>query len=380
MPLAMISTCVFVLMALTGDAVSGSVADELGEEFAPLLALLEVVGDPDESAESRLASEVELVGALREAPPSFLVPIFQSLALPVGEWRDPRIFHSQLAGRRVPFPAISSHYSTESQVLSARLRIWEAATSIVSPVDQRSVVLEGLFDEFETEFQMRQLLAMSRRGWSPGMLERLRGIAIDRQKDTFVRLSAANTILDMQHATEFAEFMKSRYMFVDTLWDERGSDFAFRLSPRLARNFRLIDPERDARVHVLVLDWYQYEQERAQRRRAPVYGGALSRLDGHFNNISGQYRDPRAQISKEQREQRDRLIALRREARETGDDTKLREFKAEVAAQQQAELELRIERIDAWIVGNRDRLEQEAEEYQRERMREKGRTSPKCDG
>jgi hypothetical protein len=63
-------------------------------------------------------------------------------------------------------------------------------------------------------------------------------------------------------------------------------------------------------------------------------------------------------------------MALQKKASETGDDRELREFEEQHAEQQRKVFEQRIERIDAWIAANRDRLERQAREFGRERQRQ----------
>jgi hypothetical protein len=93
-------------------------------------------------------------------------------------------------------------------------------------------------------------------------------------------------------------------------------------------------------------------------------------MDRFFGNVSGLYIDPRsAEANRRFYERRDRRFELSSEAGETGDDTRLREYEAELAAQQRQELETRIERIDAWIAANRERLEQEAVAFEAEQQR-----------
>jgi hypothetical protein len=91
----------------------------------------------------------------------------------------------------------------------------------------------------------------------------------------------------------------------------------------------------------------------------------------HFGNITGLYEERRGTTSDQALAIVRQRNSLREKARATGDDTKLREFDAQVAEQQQQELQTRIERIDAWIATNRDRLEQEANDFARRRAEER---------
>ncbi|TVQ52850.1 MAG: hypothetical protein EA377_09335 [Phycisphaerales bacterium] len=329
-----------------------------------LVELLAVVNDHTIPCEDRAEAERELIESSHDV--SMLPILFSNLADPI---------FSTLAQAEVPIEAAYAsipgtgsaetdclYLPTEAQVAYARFRIWKAFSRNGKPEDVRMQVYADLFEEANSRVQFVHFIGESRRNWTPKVREHIMSIYQDPEQSAHARLAGAHTLLDMRRATPDLEQRQIRERMIAIAWGERGSEFPLRMGKRLGFE--------DPRVAALKLDGYDHEVERAGQSTP----SAVHLIDTYFGNVSRLYIDRRsAEWSRRWVEYRDERIALQEEARETGDDTKLREFEAEVAAQQQAELELRIERIDAWIDENRDRLEQEAEEYHRERMRERSR-------
>lgn len=240
-----------------------------------------------------------------------------------------------------------------AQVYYALGRVWSDLVRYAEPKDERHSIFNDLLDEAATEFQHLKLVHGSRWNWTPPVREHVLKLYMNQDHSARLRYSAAHTLLDMHHATPHMEILTIRDELVAAAWAERGSELALRMGQRLR--------ETDPRVAVLKMDWYDHEVEQSAKTGRPP--GAAHMIDGYFGNISGMYRDPRAPLTEEELEQRDKRLALMQEARETGDDTKLREFKEEIAEQQRKEFEQRVEKVNDWIEANRERLEQEAEAF-----------------
>lgn len=334
-----------------------------------LTELLRVVNDHTIPCEDRAAAERELIESSHDV--SMLPVVFSNLEDPV---------FSTLAKSEVPIEAAYVGYSgtgsaatdclylpVHAQIAYARFRIWRAFAANGEPEEERKQVYADLFKEANTRIQLRHYIGGSGRNWTPQVRQHLLSIYQNPERSVEVRYSAGGGLLSLHHATPFHEHRSTREELIATAWEERKSELALRMGQRLTA--------KDARVAALKLDVYDHEVEKAGHTTP----SAVHLIDTYFDNVSGLFLDPRsAEGHRQWIKYRDERMALQMEASETGNDTKLREFEAETAEQQRKELELRIERIDAWIAENRERLVQEAEEFaeQRERERQRERAEP----
>ena len=247
----------------------------------------------------------------------------------------------------------------------ARIRLWDHFARHAEPEAERKRIIAKLFDEFEGEFQFRQLINAATWNHSSGLEQKLWKLFVDRERPSSMRIRGATALRSITDG-------RCSRQIIEYVWSERGSDVATSLGggiggPRFHHPY----------LGVLKFDWYERELARAAERTDPVPTELLNRMDSYFNNITGLYEES----SSIRRERLDAIVrqrnSLHQEARATGDDSKLREFEAELAERQRQELETRIERVDAWIAANRERLEQEAVafEHEQQRRRELQRSS-----
>ncbi len=274
--------------------------------------------------------------------------------------------HSPVERIAMPFAtgSIKAEWDADApvsvQIANARGRIWSSLAHGAEPESERHRIYSDLFDQAQSPYHLRRLITTaSRQNWTPKVRKHLLSIYQNADLSAGIRSDAGNTLLDMHHKTPRIEFLETRKSIIDAAWKERHTPFAHLLGERLGA--------RDPRAALLRLDWYDQRLEQARKEGRLPMKGMVDAIDAVFENISGLYRNPRAALTHKEIERRDRRFEFMQEARETDDDTKLREFEAELAAKQQAELEERIEKIDAWIAANRERLEAEAEAYARER-------------
>ncbi len=350
-----------------GPPGTGAPPPPVNMEYEDQIELWRTVNNSLVPFERRLAAERELL-LVRDV--NFLEVAFAGLVEPVEVIHLPNFdagLHLRVERREMPIgstgsmkPEWDAAQPVATQIANARERIWAFLANSAEPAEDRHDINVALFEKVQSEHHLGRLVATGvRRNWTPEVRELLVAIYRDRERDESIRHSAAHTLRDMSHATPFEEQRHVNEQLIATAWEERGSNLARRLGQRWGT--------KDPRVAALRLDVYDHEVERAGR----ITDFAVHLIDTYFGNISGSYVDLRsAEGHQRWIEYRDRRMALREEARETGDDTKLRAFEAEVAAQEQAELELRIERIDAWVARNRNRLEREAEAYAEQRRRE----------
>lgn len=350
-----------------GPPGTGAPPPPVNMDYEDQIALWRTVNNSLVPFERRLAAERELL-LVRDV--NFLEVAFAGLVEPVEVIHLPDFdagIHLRVERREMPIgsagsmkPEWDAAQPVATQIANARERIWAFLANSAEPAEDRHDIYVALFEQVQSEHHLGRLVATGvRRNWTPEVRELLVAIYRDPERDESIRHSAAHSLRDMIHATPFEEQHHIMEQLIATAWDERGSNLARRLGQRWGTE--------DPRVAALKLDVYDHEVERAGR----ITDFAVHVIDTYFGNVSGLYVDPRsAEGNRRWLEYRDRRLALREVARETGDDTKLREFEAEVAAQQEAELERRIERIDAWVARNRDRLEREAEACAEERRRE----------
>ena len=329
-----------------------------------LSELLAVVNDDTIPCEDRAAAERALI---ESAYVSILPEVFSSLADPVGQ-REISIKAAVAGTPSTTIPESDCRsLPVPSQIAHARLRIWYELARNAEPEEERTRIFVALFDDSETDRQFQQLMSMSIHNHSEALEEKLWSLFADRNNDANTRGRSMATLVSVTGVHARANLIRRhRPKIIEYAWEERGSDVATNVGGFFGST-RTQDPY----LNALKLDWYDRQRNARDSHSNRSMIDVLDRMEFHFGNISGVYKQRRGTTSDKAVDIARQRMALRREARETGDDTKLREFEAEVAAQQQAELELRIERIDAWIERNRDRLEREAEEYAEERRRER---------
>jgi hypothetical protein len=372
-------------LSTAGSGLFGS-PDPRGDElrlaldYETQIALWQTVNNSLVPFEQRLAAERDLI-AVRDA--QMLKVVFAGLMEPV------EVIHVLGPDMAEPFrieqiPASRAHrlhpsikperdvsLPVAAQIAHGRWRVWNGLASTAEPPEDRMRIILELLQEVDPERRLRSLSTHLRHNWSAGVRLELQRIAMDRDVSASIRYDASHTLLDMHHATPRVDFLAAQEKIIDAAWQERHTPYAHLMGDRLGT--------RDPRVAALRIDWYVRQRERA----ISLSRGQVDQIDHYFENISGKYRNRRtSEVHREAIRLRDKLMALQDEVRTTGDDTKLREFEAELAEQQRQELELRIERIDAWIAENRERLEHEAEEYAEQRRRERERdreTEPERD-
>jgi hypothetical protein len=338
-----------VLFAMAHDADEG--------DWRTAKEYWDVVNDIDSRAADRLVAENAL---LHMTEPKMLYTIFYDMyRRPIGLYegvdRISNLFRGDSLHVGGPEAAEQQGWPQHGFIIRSRMALWDHFTKNAQPEEERIRILLELFDEFESTKELYLLFGASTRNHSPKLEQKLWDIFADRELDASIRSAVITTLTSVAN---------SRYGFriIEYAWQERGSEVATNLGAWVTHH-----PLQNA----LMLDWYDREQARAIERAHPISQDVLDRMDRAFHNITGLYEE-----SLEIRHERQDSIvrqrnSLREKARETGDDTKLREFDAQVAEQQQQELQTRIERIDDWIATNRDRLEQEANDFARRRAEER---------
>ncbi len=339
--------------------------------------LWKVVNNSLVPVEQRAKAERSLIGA-RDV--RMLHSAFRGLIEPIevihppdpgtdGEMRVEHMSITEGMGHFFPSggtPEADARAPVAAQIAYCRSRIWYHLAMSAAPEGERHALYAQLIDEArklpeanrEKDWLIGTLVRSSSSNWTQDVRTHLLSIYRNPERTPTTRRSVRVTLGNMGHATPRPEFERARELFIATAWAERGTAFAREMTEWLVHRH-------DPRCAVLFIDRYEHARSVATERR-PLSKNLLDLMDSYFGNISGMH--------VEHRVQQERTIAiirqrdeLTKEAKETGDDTKLREFEAELAAKQKAELEERIEKIDAWIAGNRERLEAEAEAYARGR-------------
>lgn len=328
-------TLAFTCVPGDGIAHSDSLAD-----------LIEIVSDPELPHKARAAAEHTLMERHDSEALRLLLPQFNRPLLLIGTYGSPDLG-----------PEGDAYMPPEHQVRYALDRVWRHFAQNGQPEEQRKRVYAALIDKCETDRQWQAMFEAAIWNHSPELEQKLWAIIADRDRAQPVRTASVNllvTVAPRKHTSQI----------VEVAWREKGSVFATNVGGRLGgpRN-------RDPRLGVLMIDWYERERNLATRHSRMSIAQLVDRMDASFQNITGLHRDRRASMSSDEIEHRNKRLKLWQEARETGDDTKLREFEAELAERQRQELETRIERIDAWITANRERLEQEAVAFEADQQR-----------
>ena len=306
------------------------------DDLRSLTEQLDILANPDQPAAEREAAERVLKGS---SDARLLRPLFHMRNALMNDWQMFPL---------IPLPD----------------RLWQQFSQNAQPEEQRKRIFLELFDEWEKERDLQLLFEAATWNCSPELEKTLWRLFADRDHGTSIRVSSASTLSRIAHLRSSESFRHYRQRTLVYLWKERGSDVAIELGGHFGGPW-LQHPYLD----VMKLDWYERERSPETRRSGTPMKALLEDIDSYFGNVSGMYQSRNKRMDRavsivQQRNE------LRDEARETGDESKLREFEAELAAQQESELERRIERIDTWIARNRNRLERQAEAYHRERMRE----------
>lgn len=298
-------------------------ASQAEDDLGWLTEQLEILADADQPAAEREAAERVL---MESSDARLLRPLFHRLDALGNDWR---MF----------------------TLVSLRYRVWNHFARHAQPEETRQRIFAELFDEVETEYQIRQLIAAAGSNHSEVLEKQLWLLFADREQPAAIRIASASALSQTTHRHSYTSFAHYSHRMIEYAWEERGSEVAMSFGARVSYH---------PLQNVLLLDWYERERDSVTRRSPLSMKDVVDRVDQSLKNITGLYEPRRGTNCDKTVAIARQRIALQQKARETGDDTMLREYEAEVAAQQQAELELRIDRIDAWVARNRDRLERKA--------------------
>lgn len=352
--------CVFLFYAITQMAHSAPIGKSSRFE-----ELWQMMNNSNAPAAERVAAEA----ALSEAVPATLLSLaFREVyRRPVGPFVD----EGDIAGALQITPHIGGQEAAEElgwppyiDIIHSRMRLWRHLVANAQPEESRKRIITNLFDNYETDYELYLLFEASIWNHTPGLEQKLWEIFADREREPSVRVAAASTLSRVTHLYSKVSFRQFRQRTMEYLWAERGSDVATSLGglfggPRFEHPY----------LNVLKLDWYDRERSSETRRSRNTWKELADRIDQSFDNVTGLYETIHGSVSDKRLAVVRQRRVLREEARATGDDSKLHAFEVEVAERRQQELETRIERIDAWIAANRERLEQEAVDYAREQQR-----------